>query len=98
MSLRDEVDQARIRVPVRGNRRLGALVDAVNEDEQLKAWWHVAGVNAVRLGMSDHSWVHIQIVTNIALRLTRLLSRRGVAHEDVQLRRELAGRRHALPR
>ena len=78
VSLRDEVAQARIRVPVRGNRRLGALVDAVNEDEQLKAWWHVAGVNATRLGMSDHSWVHIQIVTNIALRLTRLLSRRGV--------------------
>jgi HD superfamily phosphodiesterase len=28
--------------------------------------------------MSDHSWVHIQIVTNIALRLARLLFRRGV--------------------
>jgi metal-dependent HD superfamily phosphatase/phosphodiesterase len=78
VSLRDEVAQARIRVPVRGNRRLGALVEAVNEDDQLKAWWHVAGVNAIRLGMSDHSWVHIQIVTNIALRLTRLLARRGV--------------------
>ena len=28
--------------------------------------------------MSDHSWVHIQIVLNIALRLSRLLFRRGV--------------------
>ena len=28
--------------------------------------------------MSDHSWVHIQIVTNIALRLARLLFRRGI--------------------
>ncbi len=28
--------------------------------------------------MSDHSWVHIQIVLNIALRLGRLLFRRGV--------------------
>jgi metal-dependent HD superfamily phosphatase/phosphodiesterase len=28
--------------------------------------------------MSDHSWVHIQIVTNIALRIARLLFRRGV--------------------
>src|SRR3954447_9106931 len=28
--------------------------------------------------MSDHSWVHIQIVTNIGLRLARLLFRRGV--------------------
>jgi metal-dependent HD superfamily phosphatase/phosphodiesterase len=78
VSLRDDVAQARIRVPVRGNRRLGTLVEAVNEDDQLKAWWHVAGVNATRLGMSDHSWVHIQIVTNIALRITRLLARRGV--------------------
>jgi metal-dependent HD superfamily phosphatase/phosphodiesterase len=30
------------------------------------------------MGMSDHSWVHIQVVTNIALRLARLLFRRGV--------------------
>jgi len=78
VSARDTVDQARIRVPVRGNRRLGQFVDAVNADEQLKAWWYVAGLNANRLGMSDHSWVHIQIVTNIALRVARLLFRRGV--------------------
>ena len=39
----------------------------------------VAAVNASRrLGMSDHSWVHIQIVLNIGLRLARLLFRRGV--------------------
>ncbi|HSD78834.1 MAG TPA: HD domain-containing protein [Solirubrobacteraceae bacterium] len=78
MSLRETVEQARIRVPTRGNRRLGRLVEAVNGDDQLKAWWHVAGVNANRLAMSDHSWVHIQIVTNIALRIARLLFRRGV--------------------
>ena len=28
--------------------------------------------------MSDHSWIHVQKVMNIALRLLRLLSRRGV--------------------
>ena len=28
--------------------------------------------------MSDHSWVHIQVVTNIALRLLRLLVKAGV--------------------
>ncbi|HSD81381.1 MAG TPA: HD domain-containing protein [Solirubrobacteraceae bacterium] len=78
MSLRETVEQARIRVPTRGNRRLGQLVEAVNGDDQLKAWWHVAGVNANRLAMSDHSWVHIQIVTNLALRIARLLFRRGV--------------------
>ncbi len=76
---REALAGVRVRVPTRGNRRLELLLDAVNEDDQLKAWWHVSAVNATRrLGMSDHSWVHIQIVLNIALRMARLLFRRGV--------------------
>lgn len=74
----DAIEQVNIRLPTRGNQKLAAFVDAANADSQLKTWWHVAGVNANRLGMSDHSWVHIQIVVNIALRLFRLLRRRGV--------------------
>jgi uncharacterized protein len=71
--------EIRVRAPTRGNRQLERLLDAVNADEQVKAWWHVSAVNATRrLGMSDHSWVHVQIVVNIALRLARLLFRRGV--------------------
>ena len=77
----EAVSAMAIRVPVRGNRRLRRLVERVNEDTQIKAWWHVQNVNAVaRLEINDHSWVHIQIVTNIALKLTRQL----VKH-DVQL-------------
>jgi metal-dependent HD superfamily phosphatase/phosphodiesterase len=68
-----------IRVPARGNRRLRKLIERVNADEQVKAWWHVQNVNAVaRLEINDHSWVHIQIVTNIALKLSRLLVKHGV--------------------
>jgi uncharacterized protein len=67
-----------IRVPTRGNRRLEAFLDAANADERLRAWWHMQQVNADRLGMSDHSWVHVQIVVNIALRMFRLLHRAGV--------------------
>ncbi len=77
-SARDAVAAARIRVPTRGNRRLDSLLTAANADDQLKTWWHVSQVNATRLGMSDHSWVHIQIVCNIGLRLLRLLVRAGV--------------------
>ena len=77
-SVAERVRAAHVRAPTRGNRRLEKLFDAVNADEQVKGWWYVAGVNATRLGMSDHSWVHIQIVTNIALRLARLLFRAGV--------------------
>ena len=75
---RDALAAMRIRVPTRGNRRLDSVLAAANDDDQLKAWWHVSQVNASRRGMSDHSWVHIQIVCNIALRLLRLLMRAGV--------------------
>jgi metal-dependent HD superfamily phosphatase/phosphodiesterase len=76
---REAISEVRVRVPTRGNRKLERLLEAVNADDQVKAWWHVSSINATRrLGMSDHSWVHIQIVLNIALRLARLLFRRGV--------------------
>jgi len=76
---REALAEMRVRAPTRGNRRLEALLDAVNADDQVKAWWHVSAVNATRrLAMSDHSWVHLQIVLNIGLRLARLLFRRGV--------------------
>jgi uncharacterized protein len=44
----------------------------------VRAWWHMAQVTSERLGMSDHSWVHVQIVLNIGLRLLRLLVRGGI--------------------
>ncbi len=73
------IEAMRINVPVRGNRKLRTLLERVNADPQLKAWWHVANVNAVaRLEINDHSWVHIQIVTNIALKLLRQLAKHGV--------------------
>ncbi|MGH3030724.1 MAG: HD domain-containing protein [Gaiellaceae bacterium] len=73
------IQRMRIRVPPRANRTLRELVERVNTDPQLKAWWHVANVNAVkRLEINDHSWVHIQIVANIALKLLRQLAKHGV--------------------
>jgi metal-dependent HD superfamily phosphatase/phosphodiesterase len=66
-------------VPARGNRKLRTLLERVNKDKQLKAWWHVANVNAVaRMQINDHSWVHVQIVANIALKLLRQLTKHGV--------------------
>jgi uncharacterized protein len=84
-ALREALEPMRVKAPTRGNRCLEGFLDAANADEQLKAWWYVAQVNATRLGMSDHSWIHIQIVTNIALRLFRLLNRRGVEPDLVRV-------------
>ena len=75
----EAAERMRINVPPRANRKLRVLVERVNADPQLKAWWHVANVNAVkRLEINDHSWVHIQIVANIALKLLRQLLKNGV--------------------
>jgi len=75
---KEAIAEARVRAPTRGNRKLESFLEAVNSDEQVRAWWYMTQVQSERLGMSDHSWVHMQIVLNIALRLLRLLVRAGV--------------------
>jgi uncharacterized protein len=75
---REAVAEARVRAPTRGNRRLEALLEAVNADPEVGAWWYMAQLTSERLGMSDHSWVHVQVVLNVALRLLRLLVKGGV--------------------
>ena len=77
-SLSERLDAVRFGVPTRGNRRLERFVERAAADPQVKAWWHLQQVGSERLGMSDHSWVHIQIVANIALRMLRLASRAGI--------------------
>jgi len=73
------VGEMRITVPTRANRKLRKVLERANADTQLKAWWHVANVNAVvRMVINDHSWVHIQIVSNIALKLLRQLTKHGI--------------------
>src|SRR3954453_1941194 len=75
---KEAIAEAKVRAPTRGNRKLESFLGAVNSDEQVRAWWYMTQVHAERLGMSDHSWVHMQIVLNIALRLLRLLVKAGV--------------------
>jgi len=75
----EAVEHMRIRLPERGNRELRRVLERANADRQLKAWWHVANVNAaVRLAINDHSWVHIQIVANIGLKLLRELTKHRI--------------------
>ena len=88
----EAVAKRRVRAPTRGNRQLEALLDAVNADPQVRAWWYMAQVTSERLGMSDHSWVHVQIVLNIALRLLRLLAKAGRGAGDGRRPRHEAAR------
>ncbi len=75
----EAVESMRITLPVRGNRKLRRVLERANADKVLKAWWHMSNVNAVvRLEINDHSWVHIQIAANIALKLLRQLTKHGI--------------------
>jgi uncharacterized protein len=85
LSPAEAVGKMRVNVPVRGNRKLRKVLERVNEDRQLKGWWHVSNVNAVvRMEINDHSWVHIQIVANIALKILRQLTKHGVEPSSVR--------------
>jgi len=75
---KEAVAEAHVRAPTRGNRKLESFLAAINADDQVRAWWYMTQVHSERLGMSDHSWVHMQIVLNVALRLLRLLVKAGV--------------------
>jgi uncharacterized protein len=77
-SIAEAIAKAQVHAPTRGNRRLERFLDAVNADERVRAWWYMAQISSERLGMSDHSWVHVQVVLNIALRLLRLLVKGGI--------------------
>jgi metal-dependent HD superfamily phosphatase/phosphodiesterase len=73
------VRSVNIRVPARHNQKLQQVIDRVNRDDELYAYWVCANVNAVdRLKMSDHGPVHVQIVANLALKLLRLLTAVGI--------------------
>jgi metal-dependent HD superfamily phosphatase/phosphodiesterase len=77
-SIAEAVAKAQVHAPTRGNRKLEKFLEAVNADEKVRTWWYMAQITSERLGMSDHSWVHVQVVLNIALRLLRLLVKGGI--------------------
>jgi uncharacterized protein len=77
-SIGEAVAKSQVHAPTRGNRKLESFLEAVNADERVRGWWYMAQINSERLGMSDHSWVHVQVVLNIALRLLRLLVKSDV--------------------
>jgi len=77
-SIAEVLAKSQVHAPTRGNRRLERFLEAVNTNQRVRAWWYMAQLTSERLGMSDHSWVHVQVVLNIALRLLRLLVKGGI--------------------
>lgn len=79
-----KIDESRtssvkMKIDTKGNELLAKVVNLINENRELKTLWKVINVNATdRLGYSDHGPMHFQIVANYALRILRLLDKKGV--------------------
>ena len=63
-----------LRVPTRGNETLERLVERLAASETLDALWTASNVTAIdRMEINDHGPIHVRIISNIALKLLRLL-------------------------
>jgi len=73
-----------LRVPVRGNERLGRVVERLDRSDALDALWSASNVMAIdRMQINDHGPIHIRIVANIGLKLLRLLVEAGITPSAV---------------
>ena len=68
-----------INIPVRQNQKLETVLQRAEKDIELNQLWRSSNVNAVtRMAMSDHGYVHVKIVSNLAVKLLRLLLEAGI--------------------
>lgn len=66
-------------IPFDGNKKLEKLILKVRQDKVLNTLLRMSNINAIdRLGYNDHGPVHIKIIANLALKILRLLTKKGV--------------------
>ncbi len=82
---KDPTATMEIHVPTKGNEYLQKALDMINANAEIRTLWRVINTNAIdRLGMTDHGPVHFQIVSNLSLRLLRILTKKGIKPSIVQ--------------
>jgi metal-dependent HD superfamily phosphatase/phosphodiesterase len=68
-----------LNVPARGNRALKTVLERINASSRLATLWIASNIMVIdRMHINDHGPVHIKIITNIALKLLRLLMEGGI--------------------
>ncbi|MBI2578815.1 MAG: HD domain-containing protein [Candidatus Aenigmarchaeota archaeon] len=68
-----------INVPAKGNKKLEEVLKRVNNSTGINTIWECCNVNSVkRMKMTDHGKTHFAIVSNIALKMLRLLTEKGI--------------------
>jgi len=73
------INSVRIKIDTNGNELLEKVLDSINNNHEIKTLWKIINVNATdRLGYSDHGPMHFQLVANYALRIQRILDKKGI--------------------
>jgi len=68
-----------LNIPFENNKKLQQIVELVKNSEEIQQYWDCANMIAVnRMHINDHGKVHAAIVSNISLRLLRLLMDAGL--------------------
>lgn len=66
-------------IPLKNNKKLSIVYNKVANDEEIQGYWEASNIIAIdRLHINDHGKIHITIVTNIGLKLLRMLHDYGV--------------------
>ena len=74
-----------LNVPAQKNTRLAKVVEQIDRSEELEALWSGSNITAIdRMGINDHGPIHVKIMTNIGLKLIRLLVQGDVVPSVVQ--------------
>lgn len=74
-----------LEIPLQGNDRLGQVLENINQDAELKAYWRASNVTAIdRLGFNDHGPMHVRIVARSAMKMLRLLVDSGEVPDIVR--------------
>ncbi len=85
VKLKPSSDNITIHVPTKNNQLLEKALHMVNDNLEVRTLWNVINTNAIdRLGMTDHGPVHFQIVSNLSLRLLRILTAKGITPSIVK--------------
>ncbi len=79
MYIKEDLNKIKITVPSERNPLIKKLLENVNASEEIKTMWQIINVNAIdRLEMTDHGPIHFQIVSNIGLKIARMLKKRKI--------------------
>ena len=72
-------------IPFRDNQKLKHVIEQVKKDTKLQTMWRCANVMAIdRMGYTDHGPTHVKIVSNVALKILRILVDRKVVPSIVK--------------